>query len=352
MNKIIKIALMAILGVGIVFVNGCKKDTDNTLNDNQITVNAKKQKSNYQQPTHTVNIDAIISIDNTDYPIEGSAEVGDYDGRIFKCDVNWSIPDESQSLHMMAIIRPQFEDLMLVVDPIIDNYMVDVNNIYVDNNFNLTIGSHNFNYQTICNFWTGMIDQCNLNEIVDTIGADLLALSRQTGVNIFHLSELGLMDDFDNYFSEDLFYTNDIEDTLLFIQNLEPLANYMVQSFNQITSLYPSFFGLSLEDKALILSKIEYFSKVQEYGGEIPSYGVLEDDRDDDLKKAKIKLAAGLALSGISTFALGITMVGAAAGIAGLAIASYSYCDEIAMIWENYRLKGGTEPKPKSVLCD
>jgi len=352
---------MAIIGVGIVFVNGCQKDTDNTLNDNQITVNTKKQKSNYQQPTHTVNIDAIISIDNTDYPIEGSAEVGDYDGRIFECDVNWSIPDESQSLHMtdesqslhmMVILRPEYEDLMLVVDPIIDNYIVEVNGSNVDNNFDLTIGSHNFNYQTIYNFWTHMIQQCDLNEIVDTVGADVLALSRETGVNIFHLSELGLMDEFDNYFSEDLFNTNNIEDTLSFVQSIEPFQNYMVQMCNEIISLYPSFYNLSQEDRARVFNKIEYFSDVQEYGGELPSMGPLEDERDKKIKSANKYLAAGLVVSAGGICLGSITIATAALGIAGIFISARTYCDFVAEAWNTYWLKGGTESKPKSILCD
>ncbi len=354
-RKIYITAILLVMALGIGVFWACQKDTEQSdILQNKKLIETKKHKSigDHQQPTQIISINPTVNIGGIEYPVVGSVEVGNYDGRIYECEATWTMYigalNQDFVLHFTAALHPEYEDLMQVIVPSMENYIVMVNGITVDNGFVLIEnGVEIINYTAISELWTSIVAECNQNAIINEMGAEALVLSRETGVNIILLANMQTMDGFENIFDENLFIF-DGNDTLQFIENLMPLANYMQNVQVQVSSLYPSFNNLSDEIKALVLAEVEYISLVQENGGEPLCMGPLEEERDKKIRRARIAL--GVATAGaLTSLSNPIT---AAIGMAGLAVASWQYCEALAAAWREYREKGGQGPKPSSSLCD
>ena len=72
----------------ILIFYGCKKETD--LQSESI----KTHKSMYQQPTQTIEINTVIMVEGVEYPVVCTAIAENYDGRIYECNVRWTMQVE------------------------------------------------------------------------------------------------------------------------------------------------------------------------------------------------------------------------------------------------------------------
>jgi hypothetical protein len=188
---IIAAVFVVAMGTGIFWA--CQKDTyksDAIQNEKLEDTKNHKSMGNHEQPTNIININTVIN----DSIVIGSAEVGDYDGRIYVCNITWTIHidqiDEDFELRLFATLKPEYEDLMMEVDPIIGNYIITINENNVSPDFILTEGGIEIiTYATISELWTNIITECNQNTTINEVGAEALALSRETGINIFELAE-------------------------------------------------------------------------------------------------------------------------------------------------------------------
>ncbi|HOF15261.1 MAG TPA: hypothetical protein PLF32_00005 [Bacteroidales bacterium] len=354
-RKIYITAILLVMALGIGVFWACQKDTEQSdILQNKKLIETKKHKSigDHQQPTQNISINPTVNIGNMVYAIVGSAEVGNYDGRIYECEATWTIHigalGQDFTLHFTAALHPEYEDLMQVIVPSMENYIVMVNGITVDDGFVLIEnGVEIINYTAISELWTSIVAECNQNTTINEYGAEALVLSRETEVNIILLANMQIMDEFENIFDPNLFVFDGI-DTLQFIENLMPLANYMQNTQMQVSSLYPSFDNLSDETKALVLAEVGYISLVQENGGEPPCMGPLERKRDKEILIACAQL--GVSVAGL--VAAAATGYGALTSIVGIILSSREFCLKWHEEWRKYQENGGTEPKPRLTICD
>ena len=165
-NRIMKVGIIAtmIAVVGIFYT--CHKDADKTDSfENGKVVNTKKRKlmGNHEQPTQTVNLNVTINVENVDYSVEGIAEVGYYDGRIYECDVSFDIfvvdSDiiEPYTMQLELLLNSQYEDLLVVVPSGLSGYTVIIQGNPIDQNYLFITGTGNdITYQTINDLWTSL----------------------------------------------------------------------------------------------------------------------------------------------------------------------------------------------------
>jgi hypothetical protein len=260
------IATLFIVAIGAGIFLACEKDTiksDVLQNGKLVDTKNHKSMGNHQQPTSNINTSTVINILSEDYTIFGSAEVGDYDGRIYEYDATWSIhladTNEDLILHLTITLKPEYEDLLMEVYPLIENYIITVNENNADTDFVLTENNIEIiTYATIVEFWTNVIAECNQNITINELGAEALALSRETGINIFELADK-------SYFSEYMTYiyymyntySDDsgliIEDSVFYTM-LDSGSEILFLSFNNgIQNDFPTFFTLdeNMQDSVL-----------------------------------------------------------------------------------------------------
>ena len=131
------VALAAVMGAGIFYA--CQKDFAPTGKE-------VKSLGNYPQPTQIVDIATFIDVENSTYPVTGSAIVGSYDGRIYDCNLTWT------DFVFNAILKPEFYDLMIPVEHVMENYTITMNAI---NNAYVTS-------QSIEELWGRVVAICNV----------------------------------------------------------------------------------------------------------------------------------------------------------------------------------------------
>ncbi|NLJ83081.1 MAG: hypothetical protein GX330_08155 [Bacteroidales bacterium] len=170
MKRLKKITFMAIMGLGVVLFNGCQKDTENIYLNSQASIKTKSIGS-HQQPTSIIDINTTVNIQNIVHLITGSAEIGNYDGRIYECNAMWIVHldeiNEDFPLHLAASLKPEFEDLTIEVEPLMENYIITVNSNHVEPNFVLMENEIEVvDYNTIFELWIEIVQECNDNVII------------------------------------------------------------------------------------------------------------------------------------------------------------------------------------------
>ncbi len=129
---------------------------------------------NYQQPTQIVEIHTVINVGEAGYPISGNAVVGNYDGRIYECDLIGVIhvveTDEVFAVHLTAVLKPEFEDIMIDVEPVMENYIITVNGIPFNQDFILIFPINTsfieITYPDILNLWAEIVEICTTNTVI------------------------------------------------------------------------------------------------------------------------------------------------------------------------------------------
>jgi len=196
-NRIMKVGIIAtmIAVVGIFYT--CHKDADKTDSfENGKVVNTKKRKlmGNHEQPTQTVNLNVTINVENVDYSVEGIAEVGYYDGRIYECDVSFDIfvvdSDiiEPYTMQLELLLNSQYEDLLVVVPSGLSGYTVIIQGNPIDQNYLFITGTGNdITYQTINDLWTSLSTECYLTKSINS--EYVMNLINATGINLYELAQ-------------------------------------------------------------------------------------------------------------------------------------------------------------------
>ncbi len=195
------IATVFIVAIGAGLFLACEKDTyksDALQNGKLVDTKNYKSMGNYQQPTQTVNISAIINVENIDYFVEGTAEVGYYDGRIYECNVTFDIlvadmtiidpPYEPYTMQLKLILNSQYEDLLLVVPSGLLAYTVIVQGNPIEQNYLFITGTGNdITYQTINDLWTSLATKCYLNKSINS--EYVMNFINSTGINLYELAQ-------------------------------------------------------------------------------------------------------------------------------------------------------------------
>ncbi|NLE04360.1 MAG: hypothetical protein GX638_06095 [Crenarchaeota archaeon] len=196
-NRIMIVGIIATMIAMIGIFYTCQKDADKTDSfENGKVVNTKNRKSmgNHEQPTQTVNINVTINVENVDYSVEGTAEVGYFDGRIYECDVIFDIfvldSDiiEPYIMQLEFILNPQYEDLLVVVPSDLSGYTVIVQGNPIDQNYIFITGTgNNITYQTINDLWTSLATKCYLTKSINS--EYVMNLINSTGINLYELAQ-------------------------------------------------------------------------------------------------------------------------------------------------------------------
>ena len=144
-------ALGLIAGVGIF--HACKKDANEYPE-----VQKHKMMGNYQQPTQVVDINTAIIVGNVEYPVVGSAVVGNYDGLIYECNVQWTMQAEGATEYLTmllnAALKPEYHDIAIDVEPTMDNYVITVTN------------SDMITTESLSNLWANIVAECEANTVI------------------------------------------------------------------------------------------------------------------------------------------------------------------------------------------
>jgi len=201
------IAMIAIAVVGSGVFHGCKKDTEQT----ELLPKTQKLMGSCQTP-QIVPISTVIMVGTVEYPVVGTAIVGNYDGRIYECNVSWVISptvegDDVFTMSLNATLKPEYHDIMLNFEPIMDNYIITITNPDM------------ITAESIHGLWTRIVEICNANVVIDFRVPYILALSRETGINIFELAASPFFLEYSNQLSEFNAYFLEIT------QNNEALMN-------------------------------------------------------------------------------------------------------------------------------
>ncbi len=215
--KIFTVIIVAIV-IGAGIFEGCQKDTENM----ELFPIGKKQKlmGDYQQPTQIVDINTVLLIGGTECPVEGNAVVGLYNKQIYECNIMYrmsangtnatiapsttTVPAapiaptasvEDMTLH--AILKPEFDDIMIPVNPVSENYIMTFSGEITEEDISI--------------LWQRIVEICEKSVVVDFRCPYILALSRETGINIFELAEspfflkfVAQLNDFNSYFVEQI----------------------------------------------------------------------------------------------------------------------------------------------------
>jgi len=149
-------AIVAIVVVAGTMFYACKKDV--IQNEQVLDRNVMKSTGNYQQPTQIVDINTFITVGTVRYPVVGSAVVGNYNGQIYECNVEWTmqVANEDFTMRLNAMLKPEYNDITTFVAPAMDNYIITVTNPDM-----LTDESN-------ANLWANMVDIVNENVVIET----------------------------------------------------------------------------------------------------------------------------------------------------------------------------------------
>ena len=188
------VTLMVVIVAGVFYA--CQKDVE------PIVSKEIKSLGNYSQSTQNITIQTEIDFDGIVYPVTGQAIVGSHDGRIYECSVSWEIHSTgvgaaiaaSEHAHFTAILKPEFYDIMIPVDPVSENYIITFSGGVTEKDISI--------------LWKRIVGICKENVAVDFRCPYILALSRETGINIFELAEspfflefVEQLNDFNAYFA-------------------------------------------------------------------------------------------------------------------------------------------------------
>ena len=177
--------------VSVLLFYGCRKDAE--------VQNVLKSKGDCQQPTQEITIQTYINVGTEVYSVTGSAVAGSYDGRIFECNLTWRMP---AVMHLHATLKPEFNDLTLTVEPILENYEVTINGqqviygsaVVLDVNGSvITIAPDD-----ISDLWNRMVGICDANVVIKhptTTNFDLSQFNSFLDLNIgeFHNNYLDIL---------------------------------------------------------------------------------------------------------------------------------------------------------------
>jgi len=137
LSVILVVTLAIVIGAGVFYA--CQKDVAPTGKE-------VKSLGNYPQPTQIVDIATFINVENSIYPVTGSAIVGSYDGRIYECNLTWT------DVVFNAILKSELYEVMIEVDSVWENYIITINAI---NNAYVTS-------QSIEDLWGRVVAICNV----------------------------------------------------------------------------------------------------------------------------------------------------------------------------------------------
>ncbi len=168
------IATIFIVAIGTTIFWACQKENDKIYNPKNNSIKNQKSMGNYQQPTQIVEIHTVINVGEAGYPISGNAVVGNYDGRIYECDLIGVIhvveTDEVFAVHLTAVLKPEFEDIMIDVEPVMENYIITVNGIPFNQDFILIFPINTsfieITYPDILNLWAEIVEICTTNTVI------------------------------------------------------------------------------------------------------------------------------------------------------------------------------------------
>ncbi len=171
------IATIFIVAIEAGLFLACEKDTyksDALQNGKLVDTKNHKSMGNYQQPTQIIEIHTVMSVGEADYPISGNAVVGNYDERIYECNLTGVIhvveTDEVFSVHLTAVLKPEFEDIMIDVEPIMENYIITVNGMPFNQDFILIFPINTsfieITYPDILNLWAEIVEICTTNTVI------------------------------------------------------------------------------------------------------------------------------------------------------------------------------------------
>ena len=157
-RKVVFSAVIAMIVMGVSVFYACKKDT---LQNGQSEKNMMSSTGN----TQTIDIHTYINIGATTYPVTGSATASHIDGRIYGCNLTWTIPLNEANvvgMHFVATLKPEFEDLAEVVDPIMEHYNITINEKSMGADgvtLELTAGQMvTISYHSIVGLWERMVE--------------------------------------------------------------------------------------------------------------------------------------------------------------------------------------------------
>ncbi len=164
--------LVVVVGMGMFWA--CKKENDKIYNSKNNSIKNQKSIGNHQQPTQIIEIHTVMSVGEADYPISGNAVVGNYDERIYECNLTGVIhvveTDEVFSVHLTAVLKPEFEDIMIDVEPIMENYIITVNGMPFNQDFILIFPINTsfieITYPDILNLWAEIVEICTTNTVI------------------------------------------------------------------------------------------------------------------------------------------------------------------------------------------
>ena len=199
MKNVVKLLSVSLLVSGVMF-SSCRKDAEEMKSEH--TRNLKS--GNYQQPTQNIDIITVITIDGVDYPVTGSAVVGSYDGRIYECNAAWTMFAGTDVI-FTATLKAQYHNIMIPVEPAIDNYTITVSN-------GLTETS-----AEIADLWASIVAFCNENVVL----SDMFPIARLTNAN--EIEHLFLQRDVQEYFA-----SKNPNATLVFVEVTEDGTNGQV----------------------------------------------------------------------------------------------------------------------------
>ena len=118
--------------------------------------------SSIVQPRHNVDINTVITVGDVEYSVVGTAVVGNYDGRIYNCNVSWIMQIERAdgmvdfTMRLIATLKPEFNQ-MFEVEPVMENYIITVTN------------PNMVPAESIHNLWVSIVDICNASVDPDVV---------------------------------------------------------------------------------------------------------------------------------------------------------------------------------------
>ena len=162
-------AIVAIVVVAGTVFYACKKDV--IQKEQAIERNVMKSTGNYQQPTQIVDINTFITVGTVRYLVVGNAVVGNYNGQIYECNVEWKmrVANEDFSMFLNAKLKPEYHDITTFVAPVMENYIITVTNP------NMVTDESN------ANLWAKMVDI-----VIDNVVIEDMILH---GINIAEMAE-------------------------------------------------------------------------------------------------------------------------------------------------------------------